>query len=225
MTIRRNSDVVREVLEVRGKRVIDVGCGDGSLVRLLAGEGARITGIEPNPKALDKARAEPPVADEAYVEGVGEHLPFDDGSADIVVFFNSLHHIPAAGMAPSLAEARRVLKPGGTVFVCEPVAEGPHFELMRPVDDETEVRALAHRALREAPGLEMAEEFTYDAEVRRKDFESLRERHILIDPRRAAIFDEKEAELRALFDELGERRDDGYTYFRQPMRVNVLRRA
>ncbi|MCW8971490.1 MAG: class I SAM-dependent methyltransferase, partial [Rhodospirillales bacterium] len=171
MNIRRNSDVVRECLELGGKRVIDVGCGDGGLVRLLTRAGAKATGIEPNPKALAKAEKYDRVADEAYIEGVGEALPFDDGSIDIVVFFNSLHHIPSEAMGPSLQEARRVLKPNGVIFISEPIAAGPHFEMMRPIDDETEVRALAYQAMGEAEGLIMEKEIVYDSEVRRESFE------------------------------------------------------
>lgn len=100
---------------------------------------------------------------EDYLEGVGEDLPLADGVADVVTFFQSLHHVPAPRMRDALAEAARVLRPGGLVFVAEPIAEGAFFELVRPLDDETEVRRQAFEALGDAPsvGLEPVDELEF----------------------------------------------------------------
>jgi SAM-dependent methyltransferase len=222
MNQRRNSDVIVETVEVAGKRVIDVGCGDGGLARHLARHGAAsVLGVETSPRQLAKARAADPVAGVTIVEGVAEHLPAEAGSADLVVFFNSLHHVP--GRAQALAEAVRVLAPGGLVYVSEPVAEGPFFEMVRPVDDETEVRAQAYDALRNAPGLTQEREFFYVHTVRLRDFAALRERIVSANSEREAIFAARDAELCALFGRLATPCDDGHC-FDQPMRVNVLRR-
>ena len=108
---RRHLDVLRELLDPAGKRVIDVGCGDGALARALTREGARVTGVEIDGTMLAPALAALPAGDERYVEGRGESLPFADESADVVIYFNSLHHVPAGLQAKALAEARRVLVP------------------------------------------------------------------------------------------------------------------
>ncbi|MCW9001618.1 MAG: class I SAM-dependent methyltransferase, partial [Rhodospirillales bacterium] len=89
----------------------------------------------------------------------------------------------------------------------------------------TEVRALAYRAMGKAEGLRMEKEIVYDSEVRRESFEAFREGHILISPERESIFREKDAEVRESFHRLGEKREDGYIYFLQPMRVNLLRKT
>lgn len=225
MQRRRNSDVIVETLELEGKRVIDVGCGDGSLSRLLAKNGASVLGVECSPRQLAKARAAEPVAAVEIVEGVGQNLPVDDESADIVVFFNSLHHVPAEFMVTALAEARRVLKPGGQVYVSEPIAEGLFFETCKPVDDETRVRALAVAALHGAPGLDVVDEIGYLHTVSMRDYEAFRDRIISANAEREAKFVSLDGQMRALFAANGRPNAEGGMDFDQPMRVNILRKS
>ena len=225
MQRRRNADVIVETLDLDGKRVVDVGCGDGHLTRLMARNGASVLGVECSPRQLAKAWAADKVADERVVEGVGQDLPAEDGSADIVVFFNSLHHIPPEHMGTALAEAARVLTPGGLVYVSEPIAEGKFFETCRPIDDETRVRALAASALRAAPGLEMADEFTYLHNVAMKSYEAFRDRIVSANHEREEKFAVLDGEMRALYAANGRPNGEGGMEFDQPMRVNILRKT
>ena len=132
-----------------------------------------------------------------------------------------------ADLGTALAEAARVLRPGGVLYVQEPVAEGPYFELLRPVDDETAVRAAAHAAIGRTAehGLRHERELRFDSEVVHPDFASFRDRVVLADAGRAAVFERLEDELRARFEASGERTADGGYRFRHPMRVDVLRRC
>ncbi len=224
MQHRRNTDVIVETVALEGKRVVDVGCGDGHLVRLLARHGAHVLGVECGPRQLAKARAAPRVADEEIVEGVGQALPAADGSADLVVFFNSLHHIPVALMGQALAEAARVLKAGGRVYVSEPLPEGAFFEAVRPVSDETAVRAAALAALQTAPGLVAEAEIHYVHTVRLAGYEAFRDRIISANAEREALFARLDTEMRARFTRLAQPAADGVRFL-QPMRVNLLRKA
>lgn len=226
MERRRNTDVIVETIQPQGKHIIDVGCGDGGLARLLTRHGARVLGVECSPRQLAKAWSAEPVGDETIVEGVGQDLPAGDGVADVVVFFNSLHHIPAEVIAQALAEAARVLKPGGMVYVSEPVAEGCFFESVRPIDDETEVRRLAHEALKaaHAVGLAMEQEFTFVHTVQMKDYEAFRERIVSANSEREEKFAAMDDEMRALFSRNARCGEGGAFEFDQPMRVNVLRK-
>lgn len=225
MQRRRNSDVIVETLELEGKRVIDVGCGDGHLSRLLAKNGAQVLGVECSPRQLAKARAAQPMAGVEIVDGVGQNLPADDDSADIVVFFNSLHHVPADFMQAALAEARRVLKPGGLVYVSEPIAEGLFFQTCKPVDDETRVRALAQEAVQGAPGLDVVDEITYLHTISMRDYDAFRDRIISANCEREAKFAAIDGDMRALFAANGRANAEGGMDFDQPMRVNVLRKS
>lgn len=223
---RTNSEVLTATVELTGKKVVDVGCGEGNLVRLMTRHGARVFGVECNPAQLAKAHEQKPVGDEVYYAGRAEALPFDDASIDLVVFFNSLHHVDVDAMGQALGEAARVLKSGGHVYVCEPVAEGPHFEAMQPVHDETIVRAKAYEAVQNAAvhGLAQEAEFTYQHPARHVDFAQFKERMLRINPHRADDFANLEAELEASFDRLGVDDGDGFV-FDQPMRVDLLTKA
>ena len=180
--------------------------------------------MECSPRQLAKARAAEPVKGVEIVEGVGQALPAPSGEADYVVFFNSLHHVPHAVMGKALDEAARVLRPGGLVYISEPIAEGPFFATCRPVDDETEVRAQAYHALMNCPALRPAREFRYVHTVQMRTFDAFRERLISANTEREARFDAMKDEVRAVFEANGTRTDSGWS-FDQPMRVNLLEKA
>lgn len=226
MDRRTSRAVIEELLPLQNSTVIDVGCGNGVLARTMARKGAHVTGIEVSPRQLAKARAEPPVADERYLQGVAEDVPLRSRSADIVVFFNSFHHVDPAGMADAMREAVRVLKPGGILYVSEPLAEGPYFEVMRPAHDETKVRRAALDALRHAADFHLIQEqaFTHVDSVKFKSFEAFRDRITSINPETRERFAEREDDIRANFERLGTRTDKGWA-FDQPMRVMLFRRV
>ncbi|MEQ8966017.1 MAG: methyltransferase domain-containing protein [Azospirillaceae bacterium] len=219
-------EVLDSLLPVTGLRVADIGCGDGALVRALAERGARAVGVEIALDALARARATPGAGAAYYLVALGEALPFADGALDAAVFFNSLHHVPVDRQAAALAEAARVLAPGGRLLVAEPLAEGPLFDLVRAIDDETEVRAAATRALAAAGehGLRPVERVHYLNAVRFADFEAFRTRMVSVDPGRAADFDRQSGDLARRFEALGLPDGEGRA-FDQPMRVDLMVRA
>ena len=147
--------------------MIDVGCGAGALARSLAERGATVLGVEPDPVQAERNRAAPETPGVSFVEGRAESLPADDGTVNGVIFGRSLHHIPEGSMRPALKEARRVLAPGGFLYVLEPVMEGSFSVVMKPFHDETEVRRLAREALEDsAPLFAHAREIHYEVERR-----------------------------------------------------------
>jgi ubiquinone/menaquinone biosynthesis C-methylase UbiE len=98
---------------VRGKRVLELGCGPGRAASALAlRHGARVTGLDASQTMLAAARDHVPVGVE-LVEGRAESLPFADEAFDAVLA-NFVVHLLDRPRA--FAEARRVLAPGG-VFV------------------------------------------------------------------------------------------------------------
>ena len=223
---RGNGEVLLESIDVAGKQVLDVGCGDGHVARLITKAGGHVVGIDPTPKQLERARAKEPAGDETYQEGVGEDLKFDDASFDIVVFFNSLHHVPVPNIPKALDEAVRVLRAGGKIYIAEPLPEGPNFELQKPINDETEVRTRAYDAIKNAAahGLKQTAETFYTRDMVQKDFEEWRDNSSAINPARRATIDAHEAELRESFTRIGTPKDDG-VHFGQVIRVNVLERT
>lgn len=225
MTIKRASDVLEELVPLVGRRVLDVGCGDGNLTRLMTARGAQVTGLECQPQQLVKALAAPREGAETYVDAGAQDMPFAAASVDMVVFFNSLHHVPPALMDKAMQETARVLKPGGIAYISEPVAEGAFFQLAKPVDDETEVRRLAYEALTSAAkhGLRLESEHLFLHPMAMKDFEAFRQRIVSANHERQSLVDAMAAELRANFERLGRKTERGFE-FEQPTRVNLLRK-
>jgi hypothetical protein len=222
----KHTQVLRQRLPLENARVADVGCGDGALVRVMTRSGASVVGIEPGPAQLSRARAAAPAGGETYVCAAGEALPLRDGSLDALVYFNALHHVPVDRQAAALAEAARVVREGGLIYIQEPVADGGYFELMRPIEDETAVRAAASEAIaaaRKGPALDEVEEFFYRAPFRERSFEAFRDGVIAIDPARRPAVEAAEASLRQAFLAAAEQRDDGF-WFEIPSRLNLLRR-
>ncbi len=223
------TDLLDELVPVDGRHVADVGCGDGWLARRLAARGGAVVGGDPSLAALAAARAAPAVSGERYLQGGAESLPMPDGSCDVVILFNSLHHVPAREMPAALSEAVRVARDDGFVFVQEPLAEGPFFELMRPVSDETAVRAAALEALgRASTELDVTVSHrTFTPSVGVASFEAWREHQLLVDAGRAPVLRAREAELRERFERLGHTDGsppDMVCSFAAPARVTLLRR-
>jgi ubiquinone/menaquinone biosynthesis C-methylase UbiE len=94
-----------------GKKVLDLCCGTGLVAGVAAVRGATVSGLDFSPAMLDVARATHPTLH--FAEGDAEAMPFSDASFDAVVSSFGVHHVPRPERA--LAEARRVLRPGGTV--------------------------------------------------------------------------------------------------------------
>ncbi len=226
MEIKRNAQVLRANLALEGQTILDVGSGEGHLTRMMTKQGATVIGLECSPRQLEKAKSYPKVGTETFLSGVGEHPPFPEQSFDSVVYFNSLHHVPVELQKTALKEAVRVLKKDGLLYISEPIAEGPHFELLKPIDDETYVRAEAYKVIQgyEEFGLTWEREEIYNHPVRRKSFEELRDKLTGPNPERDEIFKIRDKELRTAFTQLGTEKEDGYTYFDQPTRMNLLRK-
>ena len=159
--------VLDRLVRVRGRSIVDVGCGAGALARSLAERGATVLGVEPDPVQAERNRDAPEADGVSFAEGRAEALPVGDDAVNGVIFGRSLHHVPEAAMRPALAEARRVLAAGGFLYVLEPVMEGAFSTVMKPFHDETEVRRQARDALADsAPLFAGAREIHYEVERR-----------------------------------------------------------
>ncbi len=130
---------------VEGLHIIDVGSGEGQLARALANRGARVTGCDPF--ISETAWTKQGNGSYRLVKAAADALPEPAQSADLVTFVFSLHHVPGAKLKGALAEARRVLRPSGRLYVAEPLPQGPHQYIMELFHDETAVRKAAGTAL------------------------------------------------------------------------------
>lgn len=95
--------------DLRGQRLLDLACGTGDLAAAAAARGARVDGIDFAAPMIEAARAKAPGASVQVADCLD--LPYGDASFDAVTCCFGLLHV--ADPAAALAEAARVLKPGG----------------------------------------------------------------------------------------------------------------
>jgi ubiquinone/menaquinone biosynthesis C-methylase UbiE len=96
------------------RRILDVGCGTGYVIKSLADRvpnAEQIVGIDPAPTMVKVARANVPDPRARVDSGVAEHLPYADKAFDLVVSTTSFDHWSDQGRG--LRECARVLAPGG----------------------------------------------------------------------------------------------------------------
>jgi SAM-dependent methyltransferase len=112
-----------------GARVLEIGCGTGNLLLLAKRRcpDAEVIGLDPDPAALRLARRKAGRAGLAVSldRGYAADLPYPDSSVDRVLSAFMLHHVDPADLPRTLAEIRRVLRPGGTVSIVD-VVGGHH---------------------------------------------------------------------------------------------------
>src|SRR5689334_10188378 len=100
-----------------GLSVLDVGCGTGTLAVLIKKEhaGVGVTGLDPDPKALELAvrKAARAGVDVRFDRGFGGALPYGDAAFDRVFSSMMFHHLGKNERTNTLREIRRVLKPAG----------------------------------------------------------------------------------------------------------------
>jgi SAM-dependent methyltransferase len=118
----------------RGRRVLDLGCRSGAFTRHFI-DGNEVVGLDVDRVALERAAE---LGIEPVVANVEEPLPFDEASFDVVVAGELLEHLQFPGAL--VAEARRVLRPGGVLVGSVPnafrVQSRLRFLRGRPPEDD-----------------------------------------------------------------------------------------
>jgi ubiquinone/menaquinone biosynthesis C-methylase UbiE len=162
-----NADVIDSFLSLSGAYVLDAGCGKMGFTQTLTERGACVVAIDPDPVQAELNRqainrTDEPLTGIEFVETGAEALPVDDNSIDGVFFAYSLHHVPVEVYPNVFAEIRRAVKPGGFLYVIEPMS-CPLMDVMDLFHPEVEERAAAQKALQElaVPFFESAAQVTY----------------------------------------------------------------
>jgi ubiquinone/menaquinone biosynthesis C-methylase UbiE len=157
---KRNDTIaaIQRFTTLADKEALEIGCGAGRVTAHLARLCHRMEAVDPDAAAIDLARAAVPEA--TFHVAPGERLPQEDDSFDLVIFTLSLHHHDEPKVA--LAQAIRVLKPGGRILVIEPVPGGELEKLCCAFNDETDEVTLAQAAIR-LIGLEVERDEIFEA--------------------------------------------------------------
>lgn len=106
-----------------GQRVLDLGCGTGTLAILAASArpGPEVTGLDADPEILRRARgkAEAAGASVRFDQGFSTELPYEDDSFDLVLSTLFFHHLTGADKRRTASEIARVVRPGGELHVAD----------------------------------------------------------------------------------------------------------
>jgi ubiquinone/menaquinone biosynthesis C-methylase UbiE len=143
-----------------GARILDVGCGTGEYVHRANELGFTASGLEPADAMRAAARKKNPSA--SIVSGVATEIPYPDESFDLVICIEVLRYLDLSDVRHALRELRRVLRPGGTMFLTmvnryaldafflhyslqrmlrPRSVDRPHCEFVTPAQLDLEVRA------------------------------------------------------------------------------------
>ncbi len=119
-----------EILPAAGEATLDLGCGEGRVARDLRDRGHTVTGVDASPTLVRLAQDADPGG--TYVVADAAELPFEDGSFDVAVAYNSLMDFD--DLEGSIRELARVLVPGGrlAVSIVHPFADAGRFDSRQP---------------------------------------------------------------------------------------------
>lgn len=118
-----------------GAQVLEIGCGTANLTIMAkrAHPGVELTGLDPDPRALGRARRKASgLVGIRFEQGYAQELSYADGSFDRVLSSMMLHHLDSRVKAAAIAEGYRVLRPGGSIHIVDVV--GPHLSVAHDAD-------------------------------------------------------------------------------------------
>jgi SAM-dependent methyltransferase len=221
------SEIYNRLLELDGRHILELGCGNAQITRDIAttGVGRRITALEVDRIAHENNLQIRDLPNVTFMLAGAEAIPLEDAMVDVVFMFKSLHHVPVESMDRALLEVRRVLKPGGYAYISEPVYAGAFNEILRLFHDEREVREAAFDAVRRAVEgglLRLVEELFFNSPMLFDSFEDFENRVL-----RATHTEHRldEALYRLVQRRFEAHLGEGGVRFLMPVRVDLLQKA
>ncbi len=217
--------VLNRLVPLAAQDIIELGCGAARLARELLARypATRVTGLEVD--AIQHARnLAAPAERLRFIAAGAQAIPLPDAQFDMALMLKSLHHVPQSIMDQALAEVHRVLRPGGHLYVSEPVFAGALNEITRLFNDEQAVRAAAQaaldRALATGAWAQVAER-RFDMPAHFADFAAFERRMLDVTFAERHLDSELRERVRARFEShVG----IGGAHFERPMHVRLLRK-
>lgn len=219
-------EVFESVLSLDHQDILEIGCGDATLTRLIAsgGAGRIITATEVDAIQHRKNLRINDLPNVNFMLAGCEDIPIEANSIDTVFMFKSLHHVAVEAMDKALLEIARVLKSGGAAYISEPVFAGDFNEILRLFHDEQHVRTEAFEALRRAVDqgiFLLRDELFFKTPVVFESFEQFHDRVIGVTHSDHNLSDELTAKVRAKFDSFFAINQGK---FLNPIRVDLLQK-
>lgn len=207
------------------QNIIELGCGAAKLSRELLKRfpRSRVTGLEVDRIQHEKNLLNPQEGLTFLAAGAQE-IPFPDATFDLAIMLKSLHHIPVELMHQALGEIARVVRPGGKLYVSEPVYAGALNSITSIYNEERVVRIEAQRALDAAIAggkWVQTNEIRFDSTSYFRNFEDYEKKQMHATFRENAVTPEILERVRKAFEpHCG---SDGVT-FRRPQHARLLQR-
>jgi ubiquinone/menaquinone biosynthesis C-methylase UbiE len=221
------TEIYHRLLSLDGKHILELGCGSAAITRDIAtaGPDRKITALEVDEIAHEKNMQITDLPNVTFGLAGAEDIPLDVESVDVVFMFKSLHHVPMDLMDQSMREIRRVLKPGGVVYISEPVFAGEFNEILRLFHDEQKVREAAFNAVKKAvdEGLfNLVEETFFNSPTQFESFADFEDRIIGATHTEHRLNEDLYQQVRQRFEaHVG---NDG-AHFLMPVRVDLLEKT
>lgn len=227
LAISSDRELIAKYLPMQNSTLLELGCGAAYATRLIseAYPSLQIIATEVDQIQHEKNLQIDDLPRVTFKYGGAEAIDQADNSIDAAIMLKSLHHVPMDLMAQSFVEIQRVLKPGGLLYISEPVYAGVFNEILLLFNDEKIVREAAFSAMKDAVEsdlFELAAEIHFLSVSKFQGFEAF-EKRILGATHSNFDIDQ------ATFEEVKKRflphiGADGVATFENPARVNILRK-
>jgi len=219
-------EIFESVLALDNKKILELGCGTARLTRLIAttGKGRIITATEIDKIQHEKNLLIDDLPNVTFKLGGGENIQASDNTFDIVFMFKSLHHVPLALLDDVLQEIRRVLKPGGFLYISEPVFKGDFNQIIKLFHNEEYVRQKAFDAIKKAvdtSAFTLVDEIFFNSPSIYENFEQFEDRIIKVTHTEHHLPNELYIKVKEKFDYYFQQNKG---HFISPIRVDILRK-
>ncbi len=219
-------DIYNRLLSLDNKHILELGCGSADITRNIATAGInrRITALEVDEIAHEKNLQIVDLPNVSFGLAGAQEIPLEAESVDVVFMFKSLHHVPLDLMDHSMSEIRRVLKPGGMLYISEPIFDGDFNEILRLFHDEKTVREAAFEATKrsiDAGLFSMVDETFFNSPMKFDNFSDF-ENKVLKATHTSHQLDESVYNL--VKERFEQKMSDDGAHFLMPVRVDLLQR-
>lgn len=222
-----NSDqfLLPELIDFNNANIVELGCGTAFVTRKLAEAWptANIIAAEVDETQHKKNLTITDLHNVTFQLAGMEKITVNDNSIDAVIMLKSLHHVPRHLLQKGFAEVHRILKPGGRIYISEPVFDGDFNEILRLFNDEEQVRQSAFDAIVqtvESGQFKLVSETHFLSKSVFADFSAFEDRILNVTHSEFAIDDELYQKIKNKFQQYPD--IDGSKVFMNPTRVDLL---
>ena len=215
--------ILKKELSFKNKNVLDVGCGNGWFGFWAESNGCQVDAIDPSESQITEAKYKDKENKINFLLAGAENINSLENTYDLIFFFNSLHHIPSNLMERSIEYCASKMNSNGKIIIIEPIPEGNFHNFVKNIDDETKVRDLAYKAIKNCKqyNLKINTELlynelkTFNNGLECIDFLSK------VDETRINYIESNKEFLLNEFNNLSNFNDNKYEFL-QPMRLNII---